>query len=420
MHVALITQDFPPSAYGGIASSCFDLANSLVSEGVEVDVFSGRRYASSKQLDKFFSTIGHGLSQTRGSKFESLAQLNNGLRITWLPKYVSAPRLSLVVNSSALVSCVAKAKVDVVHAFGPYGLLIDLIKKRTNKPVLSNIHGVPHRVFSTFIHSPLSTWSLGDFASDFLEYPVSSMLMKTTLRESDHVVFPSLNCLADTLSSYRLSLNKVSVIINGIDFGAPYFRNLTNESEKNSPSIVYCGRLAWIKGIVPMIQAFSILVKKFPNSTLKIIGGGPLMSHARTLVSNLGLQKRVNFLGALPREKAVQELRNAAFLALPSLNENCPVVVCEAMSLAKPVVAFDFPFARALIVDNHNGLLARPVDVRDFSDKMLSLLNDEDLRERLGKNAYLYAKEKFDWSKNVKEYIKIYMKLASGKRSREN
>jgi glycosyltransferase involved in cell wall biosynthesis len=412
LHVALISQDFPPFAYGGIASSCFDLANSLVSEGVEVDVFSGRRYASSKQLDKFFSTIDHGLSQTRGSKLESLTQLSNGLRITWLPKYGSAPRLSLIVNSSALVSRVAKAKVDVVHTYGPYGLLIDLLKKRTNKPVLSNIHGVPHKVFNTFIHSPLSTWSLGDFASDFLEYPISSMLMKTTLRESDHVVFPSLNCLADTLSSYHLSMDKVSVIVNGIDFGAPYFRNSSIKPEEDSSSIVYCGRLAWIKGIVPMIKAFSILARKSPDATLRVVGGGPLESYARTLVSSLGLQGKVHFLGALPREQAIQELRNAVFLALPSLNENCPVVVCEAMSLAKPVVAFNFPFARALIVNNHNGLLVRPVDVWDFADKMLSLLNDQDLCRRLGKNAYSYAKEKFDWSKNVKEYIKIYTKLS--------
>jgi glycosyltransferase involved in cell wall biosynthesis len=215
-------------------------------------------------------------------------------------------------------------------------------------------------------------------------------------------------------------MEKVSVIINGIDFEAPYFKNSSIKSEEDSSSIVYCGRLAWIKGIVPMIKAFSILAEKSPDATLRVVGGGPLESHARTLVSSLGLQRKVHFLGALPREKAIQELRNAAFLALPSLSENCPVVVSEAMSLAKPVVAFDFPFARALIVNNRSGLLARPVDIRDFSDKMLSLLNDEDMRRRLGKNAYVYAREKFDWSKNVKEYIKIYIELTNGKCLRDD
>jgi glycosyltransferase involved in cell wall biosynthesis len=413
LHVALISQDFPPFAYGGIASSCSDLANALVSEGVAVDIFSGRRYASWKQLDKFFSTIDHGLSQMRGTEFESATQLDNGLKVNWFPKYGPAPRLSLLVNSSALVSSIAKAKVDVVHAFGPYGFLIDLVKKRTKKPVLSNIHSVPYRVFRTSIDSSPSTWSLGDFASDFLEYPASSMLMKTTFRKSDHIVFPSLNCLADALSSYHLPMDKVSVIIHGINFQSPYFKNSSIKSGEDSLSILYCGRLAWTKGIVPMIKAFSVLAERSADVTLKIVGGGPLESHARTLASNLGLQRRVHFLGALPREKAIQELRNATFLALPSLSENCPVVVCEAMSLAKPVVAFDFPFARALIENNHSGLLARPVDIRDFSSKMLSLLNDEDLRKRLGKNAYDYAREKFDWAKNVKEYIKIYTRLAN-------
>jgi glycosyltransferase involved in cell wall biosynthesis len=386
LHVALISQDFLPAAYGGIASSCFDLANNLVLNGVELDIFSVR-------------------------KKTQLKQVSEKLRVTWFPKFGSAPRLSLVANSFALVSKVAEANVDVVHTFGPYGLLTDLIKKRTNKPVLSNIHGVPHRVFSTFIHSPLSTWSLGDFASDFLEYPVSSMLMKTTLRKSDHIVFPSRNCLADTLSSYHLSLDKFSIIPNGIDFNVSYFRNPSSKSGEESSSIVYCGRLTWIKGILPLIKAFSILAKKAQDATLKIIGEGSLGSHARTLVSSLGLQSRVHFLGALPREKAIQELRNAAFLALPSLNENMPVVACEAMGLAKPIVAFDFPFARELIINNYNGLLARRVDLVDFSDKMLALLNDKDIRSRLGKNAYARAKEKYDWSKNAKKYIEIYTKL---------
>ena len=144
---------------------------------------------------------------------------------------------------------------------------------------------------------------------------------------------------------------------------------------------------------------------------MRIIGGGSLDSRARALASRLGLNGRVSFLGPLPREKAIQEIRDAAFLALPSISENCPVVVCEAMSLRKPVLAFDFAFSRALIIDNFNGFLVKPFDIQSYAEKMLTLLKNLQLRQRFGENAYGVAKEKFDWSRNVNGYINLYRKL---------
>jgi glycosyltransferase involved in cell wall biosynthesis len=385
MHVAIISQDFPPASYGGIASSCFDLANALEKHGINVTVFSTAKKVTPK-LE------------------------NGGLNINWFPKYASAPRLSLIFNSSILVSSVEKFKPDVIHSFGPYGPLINKLKKKTKKPVLSNIHGVPYKVFTTFVHSPLSSWTLGDFASNCLEFPVSYFLMKKTLDTSDHVVFPSINCLNDTKLSHSILADKVSVILNGIDFTSEYYSNKDKKSQESS-TIVYCGRLTWIKGVLLLIKAFSILAKKNSEVTLLIIGGGSLDSKARALTSELGLSNRIRFLGVLSREKTIEEIRKAAFLVLPSISENCPVVVCEAMSLGKPVLAFNYDFSRALIEDNFSGFLVKPFDLESYAEKMLLLLSDTRLRRNLGHNAYSVAKEKFDWDRNVEGYIALYNKL---------
>jgi glycosyltransferase involved in cell wall biosynthesis len=327
------------------------------------------------------------------------------VKVTWFPKYRSAARLSLILNSRLVTSYVTSLNVDIIHTFGPYGSLIPLLKKRTKKPVISSIHGVPYRVFKTFIHSPISTWSMGDFASNFLEFPASSSMMKTTLKSSDHIIFPSLNCLADTLATNRVPLKKISVIINGIDFTLPIYRK--TQSSENDLTIVYCGRLTWVKGILLLIKAFSILSRACPEAKLKVIGGGSLNSNARSLVANLGLQGKISFLGVLPRDIALEHIQNSLFLVLPSLSENCPVVVGEAMSLGKPVVAFDFPFSRALITNMQTGLLAN-CTVEDFADKMLLLTENLELRHRLGRNAQLFANEKLDWAKNSARYIEIY------------
>lgn len=390
MRVALISHDFPPFAYGGVASACSDLARNLLNEGVAVEVFCGNRRAPAQNLYR-------------------------GFRVTTLPSYSMAPRLSFIFNNLArLPSLVNEA--DVVHTFSSYGFLIDHIKKRTGKPVVSNVHGIPYRSFKTFMSSPFSSWTPGDFASDLLEYPVSYILMKKTLCKSDHTVIPSLHALKDILTSYSVSINRFSIIPNGVDFDAPYLKSLnSSKSKEQLPSIVYCGRLTWIKGITFLVKAFSLLAKKVENVSLKIIGWGPMGPYVRSLVSTLGLNSRVRLLGAVSREKAIQEIRNSSFLVLPSLDEIGPVVAYEAMGLAKPVIAFDVPFATEFIFDNHNGLLAKACDARDLSDKMLTLLTDKDVVVKLGKNAYTYVRKNHDWSINVKKYVTIYKMLLESK-----
>ncbi len=388
MRVALICHDFPPFAYGGVASSCFDLAHNLLRGGIEVEVFCGHRKATSLEF-------------------------YDDLKVTGLRSNALAPRLSFVFSNLALLPTLL-GETDVVHVFSSLGPLVDRIRTRVGKPVLSNIHSIPYRAFKAFAFSPVSSWTLGDLASDFLEFPISHIITKWTLDKSDHIVVPSSHALEDLLSSYSVSANRFSIIPNGVDFSAPYYKVSANALRGDeSSSIVYCGRLTWIKGITFLVKAFSILARKIENAHLSIVGWGPLGPSVKNLVSALGLSSRVHFLGAVSRERAVEELSRSSFLVLPSLNENGPVVAYEAMGLAKPVIAFDFSFAREFVFDNHNGLLARAYDIKDLSNKMLTLLTDKELLSRLGNNAYDYAKKKHDWAINVKKYVEIYKHLLS-------
>jgi len=77
----------------------------------------------------------------------------------------------------------------------------------------------------------------------------------------------------------------------------------------------------------------------------------------------------------------------------------------------KSVITYDFPFSREIIKNGYNGLLARVYDIGNLSDKICLLLEDEQLRFKLGKNAYNYVKEKHNWSTLVDNYIDIYEKL---------
>jgi glycosyltransferase involved in cell wall biosynthesis len=344
----------------------------------------------------------------------SRVKLNDSVTVVTVPSSLIAPRLSFTLSvtrrASVILSLVKQA--DVVHFFSSIGPLAGWIKKKTKKPVVSSLHGVPLRNLKGFLSSPLSGWTFGDVASDLLEYPLSHVFVKKTLSDSDHIIVPSFHTLEDILASYNIPIDEFSVIPNGVDFNMPFFQSSASSEERDeSDSICYCGRLTWVKGVTFLIKAFSILADKVDDVNLKIIGRGPMGSHLKKIVSDASIGN-VHFLGNVSREKAIQEMRNSSFFVLPSLNENGPVVAYEAMALGKPVVAFDFSFAREFIRNNYNGLLAKPFDVEDLSDKMLTLSTAKDITAKLGKNAYAYAIKNHNWSTNVKKYMSIYRKLA--------
>ena len=80
----------------------------------------------------------------------------------------------------------------------------------------------------------------------------------------------------------------------------------------------------------------------------------------------------------------------------------------EAMAFKKPLVVFDYPFSREIITDMVNGVLAKQVDVKDLTDKIRILIENENLRIMLGENANKYVRRRHNWNTLVDEYIRLY------------
>jgi N,N'-diacetylbacillosaminyl-diphospho-undecaprenol alpha-1,3-N-acetylgalactosaminyltransferase len=116
-------------------------------------------------------------------------------------------------------------------------------------------------------------------------------------------------------------------------------------------------------------------------------------------------------MGQVSHKKLIAEIKKSHIVVFPSLNEAQPMFVLEAMACKKPVLAFDLPFARELITDMENGLLAKPCDVEDLSKKIQLLANDKTLRLRLGQAAYNNVKKKHNWDIQAEKYLEVYKRL---------
>ena len=148
--------------------------------------------------------------------------------------------------------------------------------------------------------------------------------------------------------------------------------------------IVSVGRLTASKGFDILLRALRRVRQSGQDVTLRIIGAGPEHAALEALAVELGLHDAVQFLGSLAEEEIITELRTADLFVLASHAEPLGVVYMEAMALGVAAVGTAAGGVGEIIRDGDNGLLAPPADADLLAERVIRLVRDCGLRERLG------------------------------------
>ncbi len=201
----------------------------------------------------------------------------------------------------------------------------------------------------------------------------------------------------------------------------------------NSQVILYLGRLVDSKGVDVLIKAFSLIEQERTDCILLIVGDGDLRKSYELLVKNLGLQ-RVYFLGSINTADQIAScFKTSDIFVLPScarysssylqrvfavrpIVEGWGLVINEAMSMSKPIIATDAVGAVAdLVKDGVNGLVVRNGDVKSLYLAIRKLLSDKELQLKMGISSRQVFDEFNDFDKQFegfKEAIEYCMKEA--------
>lgn len=151
------------------------------------------------------------------------------------------------------------------------------------------------------------------------------------------------------------------------------------------PSRIVCvGRLSPEKGYLGLIEAFSKVLARGKNAELHIVGDGPDRGRIEALIAARGLQDRCVLLGQLPEAEALAEVALADLVVSASFMEGLPVVLMESLALGIPVVAPRVAGIPELVEDRSTGLLYAPADWSALESCICRLLDDPDLRRKLG------------------------------------
>lgn len=213
-------------------------------------------------------------------------------------------------------------------------------------------------------------------------------------------------------SSARISLAKLRVI--------PCGRDIVQTKIKTNPeSVITCvSRLEAGKGQDLLIEAFSIITHKFPSYKLKIVGEGDFLSVLKDKVKKFKVEDRVVFAGRV--ESSMVEMAKAQLVVFPSIwpLEGFGLVMIEAMSLGKPVVAFNRGPGNEIIEHEKTGLLAKDGDVDDLAQQIERLLLDQSLAQSLGKTAKQVFLARYQIEPVVAQYEQVFLEAIADHKAR--
>jgi glycosyltransferase involved in cell wall biosynthesis len=289
-------------------------------------------------------------------------------------------------------------KIDLVHS---QGARADFFAR-----IAGRLAGVPYIICT--IQMPVEGFDV-------------RLLQKKIYRFIDHLTERYVECfivvsdlLRQMLMERRgIAAGQVVRVYNGIELSQYHpdaqYGELRSEWEisQEVPLIGAIGRMVWQKGFNYFIEAIPEIVRHMPDARFLLVGDGPLRESLAALSKELGVRDNVIFTGF---RSDIKEILSAIdILVIPSLLEGFPMIILEAMAMAKPIVATNIDGITEQITDGVNGILVPPKDPSALSKAIIQVLSDKKLARSMALAARKRVEQEFSVEKMVAETEKVYL-----------
>jgi phosphatidylinositol alpha-1,6-mannosyltransferase len=172
------------------------------------------------------------------------------------------------------------------------------------------------------------------------------------------------------------------------------------------PVILTVGRLIERKGVDKVIESLPLILNRFPQAVYLVVGNGPDRPRLEKLRDSLGLENKVSFAGFVPEDDLLAYYRLATLFAMVSRRpqgshevEGFGIVYLEANACGLPVVAGDSGGVSDAVLDGKTGYLVDPFDEDAIATAIIQLLENPELRDRLGGFGKARAIKEFSWER---------------------
>jgi glycogen synthase len=228
------------------------------------------------------------------------------------------------------------------------------------------------------------------------------LALRAGLRRAAAVTACSRFTLDDAVR-FGLPAGAGQVVFNGVALGSP-------PPPARAPGARYVlaiGRVVPKKGFDLLIRGFARVADQYPDVELRIGGTGSAMGDLQALAEATGLGDRVRFLGRQDRDDVAGLMAGADCVVMPSRLEPFGIVVLEGWRAGAPVVCTVHGGPPEFVEDDVTGLLVDPFDLDAMAAALDRLLDDADLRERVGA-AGARQVQGFGWPRITEQYREVY------------
>ena len=228
------------------------------------------------------------------------------------------------------------------------------------------------------------------------------------LEEADVVLATCPAEVEDLLSLYGADPARLALVPCGVDIKT--FRPVDQKEARaelglpEGPTVVYVGRLVPRKGVDTLIEAFALLPRQL-SARLVIVGGEPgaegsaEVARLSTLAGKLEVAERVTFTGSRPQQDLYRYYGAADVAVTVPHYEPFGMTPLEAMACGVPVVGSRVGGIKTSVADGETGYLVPPKDPKSLASRLLRLLSDEALRDRLGRAGRRRIEEHYTWKR---------------------
>ena len=304
-------------------------------------------------------------------------------------------RLGWISVRRALEKAVREFKPDVIfaHHTGANGYMAMHLKRRFGVPYVITDH-----LFSELSHCETMPARRRTF-NRIIKGSAKMVAVATRMEDDTKRVFP----FAKTQTVHNGAQTPTAA-----QWSAPRPPELAGKRVVLGASILYAS-----KGFVPLVRAWAKIEAKFPDAVLRIVGDGSDRENIEATIAELKLKDRVQMVGALPHDALMQEMVWADVFALISEGDPFPTVILEALAAAKPLVWPDDSGVNDVLEDGVQGFKVPPHDSAATARALEKILSDDELRERLGRNAKALSDQKLTWDANAAIMSQIFHEVVA-------
>lgn len=319
-----------------------------------------------------------------------------GVRTHVIPEFENN-RFSIVKE---LVRYLERHPVDILHAHKPKDNVLGALASLWAK--------IPYRVRTIHgFHEPrVGFQAIKGYVHEIIDNGVNRWLI-------DRIVAVSFDLRSQL--SRRFGTEKVVYVQNAIDIDKIQITRCSTVRRKELKLggqeflVGAMGRLTLGKGFECFLKAARIIAAERPNVKFIIAGGGPLRDSLEALAKEYGLYEDVLFLGHRDNSHDILELFD--LFVLPSFSEGTPMVLLEALVLARPVVASRVGGIPEVIEHGISGLLVTPGREDEFARSCIALMDDYGWAQRLGAAGRKRVEERFSARLMAAKVAEVYRKL---------